>query len=66
LTSKSYNPGDAGFMNTEDEMDAFEGEIGAVLPDDIGGYAKEQYFRKLDYLDIEDDEEEWILAILEE
>jgi hypothetical protein len=63
LTAKSFNPGDAGFMNVEEEMDEFEGEIGAVLQDDIDSFADEQLFQP-DYLDVEDDEEEWVLTTL--
>jgi hypothetical protein len=63
LTAKSFNPGDAGFMNVEEEMDDFEGAIGAVLRDDIDRFADEQYFQP-DYLGVEDDEEEWVLATL--
>jgi hypothetical protein len=65
LTAKTYNPGDAGFMNREDEVDEFEVDADEVLPKDIGFFATEQEFEAVHYLDFEDEEEGWSLAVLE-
>ena len=65
LTAKTYDPGDAGFMNREDEVDEFEVDTDEVLPKDIGFFATEQEFEGVHYLDFEDEEEEWSLAVLE-
>ena len=65
LTAKTYDPSDAGFMNRKDEVDEFEVDIDEVLPNDIGFFATEQEFEGVHYLDFEDEEEEWSLAVLE-
>ncbi|CZR67102.1 uncharacterized protein PAC_17001 [Phialocephala subalpina] len=65
LTAKTYDPGDAGFMNREDEVDEFEVDTDEVLPKDIGFFAMEQEFEGVHYLDFEDEEEEWSLTVLE-
>jgi hypothetical protein len=65
LTAESYDPGDAGFMSKRDELAEFEGDFAEVWPDDVGEFAKEQYW-KLDYLELEDEEEEWTIAVLKD
>lgn len=63
--AKTYDPGIAGFMNREDEMDRFEVNTNEVLPKDVGFFAVEQEYEEVHYLDLEDEEEEWSLAVLE-
>lgn len=62
LTTKTHDPGDAGFMNLEDKADDFEMSIDEVLPRDAGFFASEQDFGNVNMVDFEDDDEEWSLA----
>jgi len=65
-SAKTYDPGDnAGFMNREEEVDEFEVDTNDVLPKDVGFFAAEQEFKGVHYLDFEDEDEEWSLAVLE-
>ncbi|KAL1599049.1 hypothetical protein SLS59_006499 [Nothophoma quercina] len=66
LIAKSHDPGDAGFMNKEDKVDKFEGETKEVSLNDVNSFAKKQYYPDPSYVEFEDDEEEWTLAVLEE
>ena len=66
LTAKTNDPGDAGFMNLDDEVDNFEVETEELLPKDVGFFATENGYEKLNHLDLEDEEENWSLAVVEE
>lgn len=66
LNAKSYQPGDAGFMNQKDEVDDFKVATEELQPKDVAFFAKEQEFSGLKYVDFADEEEEWALAVLEE
>ncbi|KAF7503133.1 hypothetical protein GJ744_004275 [Endocarpon pusillum] len=52
-------------MNRKDEVNEFEVDIGKVSPKDVDFFAAEQEFKGVHYLDLEDEEEEWSLAVLE-
>jgi len=65
LTAKSFDPGNAGFMNKEDEVDDFEVDTDEVLEKDIGFFATEQEYEGVQYIEFEDDEEDWSLVVLE-
>lgn len=53
-------------MSKEDEADDFESQCEELSAEDVGNFAKKQYFQGLDYVDIEDGVEEWTLACLQE
>ena len=65
LTATPHDFGDAGFMNQRDEVDDFDGDLTEVLLEDISKYAKKQYWN-LEYQEIEDEEEEWAIAVLDD
>ena len=52
-------------MNKEDEVDDFEVDTDEVLEKDIGFFATEQEYEGVQYIEFEDDEEDWSLVVLE-
>lgn len=52
-------------MNRGDEADELEGEFAEVAPHDVDEFAQEQYW-ELDYMELEDEEEDWKIAVLKE
>jgi len=65
LSAKTHDPKDRGFMNKNEEAEEFKVDTEEVLAKDIGFFAKEQEYEGVQYLDFEDEEEDWSLAILE-
>ncbi len=66
MIAKTYDPGNAGFMNRDDEADEFEVDTTEVSEKDIGFFATEKEFEGVQYQDFEDEEEEWSLAVLQD
>ena len=52
-------------MNKNEEAEEFKVDTEEVLAKDIGFFAKEQEYEGVQYLDFEDEEEDWSLAVLE-
>ncbi|OQU98205.1 hypothetical protein CLAIMM_04023 [Cladophialophora immunda] len=66
ITTKTYDPGDAGFMNYDDDkVDESELDADELSPQDAAVFAAEQEFEEMRQLDLEDEEEEWSLAVLD-
>lgn len=63
MSAESYIP-KAGFMGEKEEVDTFGGEPVEVLPDDIDKFSKKQYVQ-VEYVELEDEDERWTLAVLE-